>query len=789
VTDQQYAEHLAGLEPAELARLLAVRPDTLLEPAPGNFLQLAQRLSAAGSVSAALWELTASLAMLARAVVALGSSATRDALGRILDATHEHVEQEILSLCRLGLAWRDDGGVVHLVPPFRQQLTSRLGGSGPFRELAQYIRVPELQQAARAFGLDPIGKKAVLVDLVQQVIGDRVRIAQRVDRLADDEKDALARFLAGDDPTLLYALSFGPASRDKNAPLQRLRHAGLIFLSDSHTVVPDEVAEAFYLLTTDFQLPEAPLIPDAGASEEQVRTAARSSAEHALRAVTSLMDDAAVTPIAVLKKGGVGARERSRIARRLALPDTELPLWLDLASSARLMSYSDKGYGPSAAYAAWREATPARQWAALALGWLNLDHTPTRRTEESSMDTAPPQPIVTGGGAVRRRLLPAALPNHSVTAVGRAMTWFCAMTPAQDPDLPSAIIREAELLGVVALDSVSELGRQLLSVRPIRSAPRQVNMRPDRLGYDESAADELAAYCSDLLGDAESRLVLQSDLTAIVSGRPSPGVARLLRAAAVPETRGTAETWRFSPASIREAMDAGWIAEELLASLRQAAAHDLPHSLSQLIDDVARRHGEVRVREVRSCLVAGEPLATEIRHTRSLAKLSLSQPAPTVLVSPETPEVVLPALRAAGFLPVSENADGVIVVPSQAAARAPAETEPIPRARRKLTPEELVARLHNPTVTARSTAPTSATYTQLAELNPLLNEAEIALLADAVDSGGDVVISYSDVNGSVTTRQIQPLMLFDRWLGAFCRLRKDERHFAVSNIQAVSPVA
>jgi hypothetical protein len=553
-------------------------------------------------------------------------------------------------------------------------------------------------------------------------------------------------------------------------------------------VVPDEVAEALYLLTTDFRLPDAPLIPDAGAAEEQVRTAARSSAEHALRAVTSLLDDAAVTPIAVLKKGGIGARERARIARRLALPEAELPLWLDLAYTAGLMSYGDKGFGASAAYGEWREATPARQWAALALSWLNLDYTPTRRGEETSVETAPPQPLVTGGGAIRRRLLPAALPRRSVTAVGKHIGWFCAMSTARDPNLPPVIIREAELLGVVALDTISDLGRHLLSVRPVRVAPWQVNMRADRLRYDESAADELAAYCTDLLGDAPSRVVLQSDLTAIVSGRPSPIVARLLRAAAAPETRGTAETWRFSPASIREAMDAGWTAEQLLTSLQEAAAHDLPNSLIQLIQDVARRHGEVRVREVRSCLVAEERLATEICHTRSLAKLSLSQPAPTVLVSPELPEVVLPALRAAGFLPLAESADGVIVVPSAAAAPAAVETKRVPRPRQQLTPEELTVRLHNATTSAtRPAASTSATFAQLAELTPLLNDAEIALLADTVDSGGDVVISYSDANGSLTTRQIQPIMLFDRWLVAFCRLRNDERHFAVGNIQAVSP--
>ena len=51
--------------------------------------------------------------------------------------------------------------------------------------------------------------------------------------------------------------------------------------------------------------------------------------------------------------------------------------------------------------------------------------------------------------------------------------------------------------------------------------------------------------------------MLQSDLTAVVSGQPSAAAARLLAAAAVPEARGVATTWRFSPASVRSALDAG----------------------------------------------------------------------------------------------------------------------------------------------------------------------------------------------------------------------------------------
>ena len=61
------------------------------------------------------------------------------------------------------------------------------------------------------------------------------------------------------------------------------------------------------------------------------------------------------------------------------------------------------------------------------------------------------------------------------------------------------------------------------------------------------------------LGDIEAtqRTVrLQADLTAVVTGTPSADLTALLDDAADAETRGTAYTWRFSPASVRRALDA-----------------------------------------------------------------------------------------------------------------------------------------------------------------------------------------------------------------------------------------
>ena len=63
-------------------------------------------------------------------------------------------------------------------------------------------------------------------------------------------------------------------------------------------------------------------------------------------------------------------------------------------------------------------------------------------------------------------------------------------------------------------------------------------------------------------------------------------------------------------------------------------------------------------------------LATEVLRAKKLAKLGLRQIAPTVLVSDSPEHSVLSTLRASGYLPVEESADGTIVRSAVAAERA-----------------------------------------------------------------------------------------------------------------------
>ncbi len=71
----------------------------------------------------------------------------------------------------------------------------------------------------------------------------------------------------------------------------------------------------------------------------------------------------------------------------------------------------------------------------------------------------------------------------------------------------------------------------------------------------------------------------------MVSGQPDAAAARILAASAITEAVGAARIWRFSPASIRAALDSGYQAHDLRAELTTIAGRPLPQPLPYLIGD------------------------------------------------------------------------------------------------------------------------------------------------------------------------------------------------------------
>lgn len=744
-----FAGYLSALDKDALVRLLDVRPDVRREPVPSGFRQLAQRLSGVESIVPALHTLCRDTLIAGEAVALLGEAATAPAVAALLGADEKSVRDELAVLCAIGLAWAD-GEVLHQPEVLRDQWMTEVGGGRPAVKLAGAALADELRACLSALGVDVAGlRKVELVARLGEVMADSRLLGDVIRGLPAAARVRLEELRLGD-----FGGMFGfGAPRGRVDPTELLVRAGLVLRSNRRPEVPREVAVAAWLVDHNLGLTGRPAV---AAAAGLPATAAVAAAREAVRAVSTLLDEAARKPVAALKKGGVGTRERGRLAKLLGLPDDVLVLSIDIAFAAGLLGEVEGGYAPTGAYGTWREAAPGAQWAALAVAWHGIEHAPLMREIDGDRELPPPLPLMSMAGEMRRAMLREARAGLSVRGVGAEIDWFCPLhgyEPGARDEKTAATVREAELLGVVAGDRVSGLGDAVLAA----------------IGTGGDVVADAAEGCASLLPEAGCTVILQSDLTAVVTGQPTAAVARLLAAAALNEARGDAAVWRFTPAGVRAALDAGWTAAELLAELADVADRAVPQPLEYLVNDAARRHGQVRVRETRSCVVADEALATEILNTRELTKLRLSRVAPTVLTSPYQLDHVLERLRAAGLSPVGEKADGTTVVERREEHRA--EETGIVAARAVVDAPELAARLLADPDGDRD-APRSGTVDLIARLNPHLDDAELVLLSHAIDNQDDVLISYKDKNGGHTVRQVRPYGIRGRWLESFCSCGK-----------------
>lgn len=746
-----FAEYLADLDTARLTALLEQRADVLREPVPRTTSELARRLDGVDSLIVALGRVNRDELVVVRAV-ALGAGTVAELAVR-LDRPAEQVREVVDGLTERGLAWRF-GDRVGLPPRLAEQFAAELLRFRPLALIARQARVDELRAAIVGLGADEPGlRKNELTDRLAALYADPATVARAVAGLPPAAREYLDLLRSGRIVDFYGIRTSGPEAA--------LVRAGLLVATPYLPAeLPRELAAALLHGTRETlvgrpELPASTDAPDDG----------QAGAGSALLALTTLLDEARHRPLAALKKGGVGTRERARLTSKVGI--VEPALWIDVAAAAGLLRVAPKGYPAGDEYEEWREETAARRWSAAALGWLGLKAAPTSR-ETDDGEVPPPLPLESSAGLIRRALLRAAAAGRSVRAAAAEIEWFCPLHPYDIPGLAqklAAAIHEAQLLGVVAGDRLTAIGEHLVAV-----------------GDRQNPLDALTEACADLLPNTRGLLVLQSDLTAVVSGQPSAAAARLLAEAAVPESRGVAATWRFSPESIRGALDAGWTADALRAELAAISERPLPQPLEYLVADVARRHGAVRVRGARCCVTGTESDVAEILATRSLRTLHLSRLAPTVLASPFELDEVVARLRKAGFAPMPEDADGAVIVPERpdAARREPSQGL---RTRRRADAAEVAARLQSGADVAESRSPS---FGKLVELAPQLDEAEVALLADALDHGNDVHIVYRNGAGNRSARTIRPDQLYGRWVSSWCHLRAAEREFTLAGIESVS---
>ncbi|MGI5213917.1 helicase C-terminal domain-containing protein [Plantactinospora sp. CA-290183] len=819
---------LAGHDREQLAALLTRRPDVLAGPPVDALTDLAVRLQARDSVIAAVSALPRPAVQVIEVMQALGGPAvSRERVAGMIGrpADDPELDATLAVLAGRALVW-PAGGELRMAGPLWTAFAYPLGLGAPAATMLDTVPAEDLRRIARALGLAVVpGNRQRTLAAVVTALADAPAIRALVSS-APPQARTLLTDLAHLGPVLpTHADPPGDPALD-----WAVRHGLLVRDGWRHVELPAEVAIA--LRGPDWRAPFDPLPPRPELAEVDPDAVAREAAAAALAAVermTSLLDAVETAPVALLRAGGVGTRELRRLARSVGCPEPELRFWLELGYAAGLLGIAAERVRPTGAYDEWAATPPAERLPVLLRAWLRLPAAPLAERPPELGPT--PAALLRDGTALvaadlRAELLRCAseLPEgHAVGGPdGPAGTLRWRLPLLADPEplpsgpgaarpaaLPTALWREAGLVGAVAHGALTPLGRALLDDLP---------------GGTGGAAGRLSAIAGELLPAAVRTALFQNDLTAVVPGIPAVPLSRLLDASAEREAGGGAAIWRFGPASVRGALDAGTGPAELLGALRAVATGGkLPQALEYLVADVGRQHGRVRVRAVGCVLRAEDPaLVAEIVRTRALRPLALAVLAPTVLASAKPVAETLRALRDAGYAPATEDNTGEPLIERVRPQRAPtprragtaaagrrpaADPGPTHRAgdqRRDVPrpdPVELAARL----LAAAAPEPEPEPDGHLAPVIALplaagtqveravrghcgqLDPEEQRLLSTAIERGTPVKIDYRDSGGGFSSRLVEPIDLDGHLLTAWCHLRDDERMFVLDRIQAVGP--
>ena len=663
------AEHFSVLEALsrwsdeQLVTLLQLRPD-LATPPPRNLEALVMRAGLWPSIAACTSILNEACRQAVEALCLLPQPTPLDELAALLGegTTARELGPVVDHLAAHALVFPTPGGL-RLHPDLAQlAYPANLGPPAP--SLLAARQVAELTAIARRLGVAPGRTKAETIAAITQALREPERLRRVVDE-GPPGSAALAARLADGHP--VAGVPSGTFYLRATTPIGWLVHTGLVATTGWDSVVmPREVGLA---LRGGHPFPHFRAQPpkitwrpvDAGRVD-------RAGTEQALRIVAdvgAILEGWQETPPKLLKAGGIGIREVRRAAAAIGRSETVVARIIDLAAVAGLAGWDDEsGVAlPRPAFDDWLAMDAARRWGVLVAAWLvSQVHVSLAGAIGTNEKPIPPlldrwpEPLA----RERRLLLLAELaggePGEAAdgATLAAAACWDAPSVwsggPATAEVLARWVVEEAEMLGVVAADTLSGLGR--LAV-----------------GGDIAAAVSLLANAAP---PVEAQFVIQADFTVVATAQLPSAVRSQLELMADLESAGGATVYRLREPSLRRAFDAGWGAAQILEFLAAHATRGVPQPLSYLVEDMDRRHGRLRV-GVASCYLRSEDeaLLAEILAARKTARLDFRLLAPTVLASSAPAAAVIDALRANGYLPALEDSTGAVMVVRAPVRRAP----------------------------------------------------------------------------------------------------------------------
>ncbi|MEU1125302.1 helicase C-terminal domain-containing protein [Streptomyces sp. NPDC005899] len=805
------AEALRARGDEALAGLLRARPD-LLSPVPNDITQLATRAGTRASVIRALEHLDRFALQTAEALAVAPDPAPYATLLALLTgdgaddgdgrddaaaAITAALPTALGTLREQALVWGEDERL-HLVRTARELLApspqhpSPTGLGPTVAEATAGMSPGRLQEILAAAGLPATHDPVSAVASLSALFTDRSRMGALLDTAPAEALSVLDR--------LVWGPPYGEVTPNPAPPVQWLRDRGLLLPVSTRTVVLPREAALHLRAGRAHRVPE-PVPPALVAAAERdpqvVDRAAAGQAFTALSTVEELLKLWNNGGPAILRAGGLSVRELKRVASALDVSEPVAAFWVELAYAAGLLApdgEADERYAATPASDQWLDLPAQDRWTDLATAWLAATRTPGlvggQDAKGRALSALGPDLDRSAAPEVRHRVLAlfASLPPGTVpdpqTLLAR-LRWERPLRAAASgsssqgntSDLRSRIalwtVNEAELLGITGRGALSSQARALL-------------------GGDTAAA---AARLAPLIPEPLDHVLLQADLTAVAPGPLERPLADMLSVLADVESKGGATVYRFTPGSVRRALDAGRAAADLHAFLATHSRTPVPQPLTYLIDDVARRHGHLRIGAASAYVRCDdEAVLNEILADKRSAVLRLRRLAPTVLAAQSDPGALLEGLREMGYAPAAESADGDVLIARAGARRTPPRAAPVPVPEGPPIPDTTLLTAAVRAIRAGDTAaravgrdsPDAVTAGALPRTSPAET---LATVQAAAMTGSAVWIGYVNAEGAASQRVIAPVKVEGGFVTGYDHTADEVRTYPLHRITGVAELA
>ncbi|MFI5632882.1 helicase C-terminal domain-containing protein [Streptomyces sp. NPDC051664] len=803
------AEALRARDDESLAGLLRARPD-LLSPVPNDITQLATRAGTRASVVRALEHLDRFALQTAEALAVAPDPAPYDILLALLTgdgqddgtarddagtAIRSAAPGALATLREQALVWGEDGRL-RLVRTARELLApspqhpSPTGLGPTVAEATAGMSPGRLQEILAAAGLPATHDPVSAVASLSALFTDRTRMGELLDTAPVEALSVLDR--------LVWGPPYGEVTPNPTPPVKWLRDRGLLLPVSTRTVVLPREAALHLRAGRAHRVPEPlpPAVVAAATRDPQaVDRAAAGQAFLAVSTVEELLTSWNGGGPPILRAGGLSVRELKRTAAVLDVSEPIATFWLELAYAAGLLASdgeADERYAPTPAYDDWTELPVQDRWVHLATTWLTATRTAGlvggQDAKGRALSALGPDLDRSAAPEVRHRILallasldPGTAPDPE-TLLAR-LRWErplrgASTSAGSTTDLRSRIalwtLNESELLGITGRGALSSQSRALLDSGPAKAAALLAPLIPEPLDH----------------------VLLQADLTAVAPGPLERPLADTLSVLADIESKGGATVYRFTPGSVRRALDAGQSAADLHAFLAAHSRTPVPQPLSYLIDDVARRHGHLRIGAASAYVRCDdEAVLNEILADRRSATLRLRRLAPTALAAQIDPASLLEGLREMGYAPAAESAEGDVLITRAGTRRTPPRTPPAPVPEGPPVPDGTLLGAAVRAIRAGDTAATvvhketDGTAATAGSLPRTTSAETLATVQAAAMTGSAVWIGYVNAEGAASQRVIAPVRVEGGFVTAYDHTADEVRTYPLHRITGVAELA